>query len=355
METVNHKHWIQRFHGKLKGMTTTGLLAFDYDLSGSQEIAPGTSGGIVVDSETRKIVGILNAIDETGKRIAMAVPVQSLADFLSKVQPYLAQSVFPTVKVISPLSADLYPKFVPSPSTGVLERRPEEPAEVKLLRRKAQLLADSIRNLIAVQTFTWGSGNKAAPEEAAYEVQVVDGFQRFRKFPDGKKELDEAPLPLFMVHAVSTGGQWSELPRMVGTELHLKIHQAEDAVVNERSVKVFQYWAGPEDGVCRFKSIFDFDFFVINRIATVACYGEVWTDEEGNILRMSEHLENKGWWSHYQTVVTYGWLRRKGDTALLAPLTIAVQAEHNKKIYWCRGQFINYRVFSSKVKMLANR
>jgi hypothetical protein len=86
---------------------------------------------------------------------------------------------------------------------------------------------------------------------------------------------------------VVLGGEWSELPGMVGTELRWKIHQAADVLVNERRMKVFQYWAGPEDGICRWKSNFDFDFSVVNKIVTVACYGEVWTDENANILRMS--------------------------------------------------------------------
>jgi hypothetical protein len=30
-----------------------------------------------------------------------------------------------------------------------------------------------------------------------------------------------------------------------------------------------------------------------------------------------------------------------------------VQAERGKRVYWCRGQFVNYQVFSSQVKMAA--
>src|SRR5208337_2087565 len=164
-----------QFHGTFKGQTITGLLAFDYSLSADKAIRPGASGGIIVDSKTRQIVGILNEIATNDEAIAMAVPVQSLADFVSKVQPYLAQNIFPSTKGISPVSADLYPKFVPPPPANTLHYRPEEPAEVKALRRKAQLLADNIRNFVAVQTFAWGSGDKAPVSELAYEVQVLDG------------------------------------------------------------------------------------------------------------------------------------------------------------------------------------
>jgi hypothetical protein len=253
-ESINPIRSLLQFHGTFKGQTTTGLLAFDYSLSADKAILPGASGGIVVDSKTQQIVGILNAIGRNGEAIALAVPVQSLADFVGKVQPCLAQSIFPSAKGISPVSADLYPKFMPPPPTDVLQHRPEEPAEVTVLRSKAQLLADSMRNFIAVQTFAWGSGDKSPAAVSAYEVRVLDGYQRFRKYPNGKKELQDVPLPPLNT-VMASGGEWSELPQMVGTELRLKIHQAADVVVNERRMKVFQYRADPEDGLCRWKSI----------------------------------------------------------------------------------------------------
>jgi hypothetical protein len=134
--------------------------------------------------------------------MAVAVPVQTLVDFVSKVHPFLAQRLFPSTKEISPVSADLYPKFVPPPDhypkfvarlADGLQHRPEEPYEVSVLRKKAQLLADSMRNFIAVQGFAWGSGDKEPAAQAEYEVRVIDGVQRFRIFPDGKKEFEVRP------------------------------------------------------------------------------------------------------------------------------------------------------------------
>jgi hypothetical protein len=90
---------------------------------------------------------------------------------------------------ISLVSADLYPKFVPPPRSDALRHRPEEPVEVTVLCNKAQLLADSMRNFIAVRTFAWGSGDKRPAAVSAYEVRVLYGQQRFRAYPDGKKEL----------------------------------------------------------------------------------------------------------------------------------------------------------------------
>jgi hypothetical protein len=141
---------------------------------------------------------------------------------------------------------------------------------------------------------------------------------------------------------------------MVGTELRLKIHQATDVVVDGRRMKVFQYRADPEDEVCKFKAISAFIAFSLSKIFTVSCYGEVWTDEDSNILRMSEHYELPGRWKDYQAVLTYGWFRRAGEPPRLVPLSISTQAEYKKKVYWCRGRFIDYQVFSSQVQMVRN-
>jgi hypothetical protein len=203
-----------------------------------------------------------------------------------------------------------------------------------------------------VQTIVWGAGDKDPTAQAAYEVRVLDGYQRFRSYPDGKKELRDIPFPS-LNPVMRPGGEWSELPGMVGTALRLKIHQAPDVVVDERRMKVFQYWAGAEDGVCSWTDINDFVAFSLSHDFTVACYGEVWTDENTNILRISEHYELTGKWKNFQGVVTYGWLQREGEPRLI-PLTISTQAESHKKVYWCRGQFMNYQVFSSRVRMLTD-
>src|SRR5438445_7925956 len=219
--------------------------------------------------------------------MALAVPVQTLVDFVSKVQPFLAQRIFPTTKDVSPVSADLYPKFVQSPAADSLQHRSDEPAEVKVLRKKAQLLADSMRNFIAVQSFAWGSGDQEPAAQAEYEVRVIDGVQRFRAYPDGKKELEEVLYPR-QNGWVLPADEWSTLPKMVGTEFRLRVHQAADVVVNQQRMKVFQYYASVEDNLCPFEPVEDFGFFIIGKTVAVACYGEVWTDEDENIVRMSE-------------------------------------------------------------------
>jgi hypothetical protein len=351
-ESMIHARTLLQVHGTFEGQTPSGLLAFDYEASDGRTLRPGTSGGIVVDSKTQQIVGVLRAIERSGQPIAFAVPIDSLAEFVGTVQPFLAQSIFPSSQRISPISADVYAKFVPA-STTSLQRRPTETNEVGILRAKAQVLADNMRDFIAVQTLSWGSQQNEPLVESQYEVQVLGGYQRFRELPNGKKELQNVPFPP-LTNSMVPGGEWSELPAKVGSDLNLKINQAADAIVNGRSLKVFQYWASVEDAVCTFKSVNDFAVFVFSKVSVAACYGEVWTDEDMNILRMSEHLELFGKWRNLQAVVTYGWLNKPGEAPRLIPLTIATQAEYKRKIYWCRGQFTDYRLFTSRARVIAS-
>jgi hypothetical protein len=282
----------------------------------------------------------------------MAVPIASLAEFVGKFNPCLAAALFPHPHDnVSVVSQDFYPKLVVAPETIRVHHRTEEPENVRVLRDKAQDLVDNIRNFVAVQTFAWGSGTKAPSATAAYEVRVLEGEQRFREFPNGKKLLAEEPFPP-LNNSISTGPDWAWAPWMVARELGLRVIQAPDAIANGKQVRVFQYKAGIEDKVCFFRLNLDFGFFVVDRTKAYSCYGEVWTDADMNILRISQHLELSGTWKDWYSVVTYSWLRRPGEDARLVPLTISAQAIHNNRTYWCRGQFMNYRVFSSQVKML---
>jgi hypothetical protein len=345
---------VLKFHGSYKGVMITGLLAFDYVLSAGKKIAPGASGGIVVDSASQQIIGVINAFATNGEAIAVAVPASSLAEFLSKIEPALAATLFPSDKgAISPTLTDFYPKFVPPITPHKLERRPDEPENVKVLRNRAQALLDGMRNFIAVETFEWGKKDKRPAAGSAYEVQVIDGNQRFRLYPDGREHFRDIPFPNLTSTFVS-GGEWSELPEMVGKEPHLKINQAPDAIIETKRIKVFQYHADSEDGICTWDTVDDFGLFETRKEATVACYGEVWTDDDWNILRISLHYELPGRWKDYASVVTYGWLNQAGKDPLLIPLTMSAQVINGKTMLWCRGRFINYKVFSTEVKITSN-
>lgn len=340
----NPKRGLVHWHGKFIGKTGEGLLAFSYEQG---RVRGGASGGIVVDSKTKKIVGILNGIVEGKDRVALAVPVNELSDFVTRTEPYLQAALFPKTVFVSPVAADLYPPYI-WPRTEGLSQRLVEPPEVVRLRRTAQHLADSMRNFTATQTFAWGSNNREPEVADAYETIIVDGWQRWRR-QGNKKFYDNVPFPP-LIPSIVPGPEWSELPRMVGMELDLKIHQAPDAVVGGRTVHVFQFAANLEDRVCLFRSVMNFGFFQRSTTNFYDCHGEVWMDEAGMILRISEALNLSGPWYRWWGVMTYGWLEKDG-TPYLVPVTIMIQAEH-KKTYWCRGLFTDYEMFGVKARLV---
>jgi hypothetical protein len=339
----NPKRGLVRWHGKFISKNRQGLLAFSYE---EGRVRGGASGGIVVDSKTKKIVGILNGM-ESKDRIAFAVPVKELSDFVTRTQPYLQAMLFPKTVFVSPISADLYPPYIWSRAEG-LSQRSVDPPEVVKLRRTAQHLADSMRNFTATETFAWGRDNREPEVTDAYETLIVDGWQRWRRH-DNKKFYDHVPFPPLSA-AFTPGAEWSWLPLMVGTELTLKIHQAPDAVMGGRTVHVFQYAANVEDSVCASRSTVSYGFFQRTTSKFYDCHGEVWVDESGIILRISQVLDLQGPWYHEWEVVTYGWLE-KGGTQYLVPVTITTQAEHTKT-YWCRGLFTDYEMFGAKARLL---
>jgi hypothetical protein len=332
-------------------------LGFNFEASErGQLITPGASGGLIIDRKSQQAVGVLVGV-ATGTKIAAAISIQTLAEFLKKVRPELYEELFPDQvrEHVSPAvaQADIYPRYVPPPSfSGAVQYRPTETAEIKRLREKGQELADSIYDFVAVQTLDYG-GMRRPPSPSEYEVRMIDGVQRFREYPDGVAELRNIPIPPTNPILVP-GGEWFTLPALIGTELNLKMWEAPDKVIEGRRIKVFQYYASIEDDVCKFRIISDFIFYQRVWDKAVSCDGEVWADEDFNIIRISQNLDLPPvvHWSDYHAVVTYGSLSKPEGTARLIPVSIAVQAIYKGKTYWCRGQFSNYRVFSARARLL---
>lgn len=357
----NPKRHLEKFKAKFLGyhvksskLSWEGLsdkpLVFDYDQEDGK-LRGGASGGIVVDEQGR-IIGVLSALASDMDHTIVAVPVHSFANFLSRVQPFLSAQLFPKSVVIPPASADSYPEWVPPPRSGHLENRPVEPPEVQELRAKATVLADTMRNFIATQSFEWGKGDRDSTPQAMtkLEVQVIHGYQRWRELPDGKKELDEVPFPAPLNNAINTGGEWSEMPNLVGNNLKLSINHAPDITMNGETFQVFQWRGEVEDGICKFKATTDLGFMSYSKIDTLNCYGEVWTDKDLNLVRASENYKLMGRWKNYRGVVTFG-VETIGDHRVRVPKTIATQAEYGGKLYWCRGIFSEYHEFASTVKI----
>jgi hypothetical protein len=322
-------------------------LMFDYDPADSK-ITGGASGGLVVDAKGR-VVGILNAKAEQIDHIVAAVPVPVFSALISRIQPYLSTQLFPKSVVIPPVSADNYPEWIPPGPTGT-GKRPVETDEVTALRKKSQALSDSMRNFIAMQSVEWGKGDRNSTPQAIanFEVQVIDGQQRFREYPDGTKEMQEVPFPAPLNTAIGTGGQWAEMPNLVGNNLKLRINHVPDITINGETFQVFQWVGQIEDGICKFKTNVDLVFASWSKVNILDCYGEVWTDKDLNLVRASENYKLLGSWKNYHGVVTFGMVTI-GGRKVRVPLTIATQAELGGKFYWCQGIFSDYHEFASTV------
>ncbi len=341
---LNPKRVLVHWHGKFIGKTDQGLLAFSYE---EGRVRGGASGGIVVSSRSKKIVGILNGMVEGGDRIALAVPVEELSDFVGRAEPYLQATLFPKTVFVSPVAVDFYRPYV-SPHAGALSQRPVEPYEVAKLRFAAQNLAYSMSNFTATETFAWGHDGREPDLADAYETMIADGWQRWRRQGD-KKFYDNVPFPPLNVFVVP-GSEWADLPRKVGTEFHLKIHQAPDVLRMGRTIHVFQFAANVEDRACSWGTITNYIFFKRITSKFYDCHGEVWVDETGIILRISLTYDLSRPWNRGWLVVTYGWLKKDG-TQHLVPLTISVEIE-NKNTYWCRGLFTDYGMFGVKARLI---
>jgi hypothetical protein len=102
--------------------------------------------------------------------------------------------------------------------------------------------------------------------------------------------------------------------------------------------------------VCLFQSVMNYGFFQRSIAKFYDCHGEVWMDESGIILRISQALDLSGPWFRWWGVMTYGSLEKDG-TQYLVPVTITTQAEHSKT-YWCRGLFTDYEMFGVKSRLV---
>lgn len=347
----NPKRKLQHFHGKYMGINKPdGLLVFSYEPN-PQHLKGGASGGLIVDSKGR-VLAVLADLAVNMKNTVLGVPVDVLAAFVSKIQPYMAAQLFPKSVFISPVSADYYPEWIPPAPEPGLAHRPVEPPDVTLLRAKAQGVVDNMYSLIAVQSFEWGKNSATNDPDALgqYEVRVLDGYQHFREYPDGKKEMDEVPWPA-LNHVIAPGDSWISNPKMVSKDLNLKIHRGDDIVVKGQALRVFQYLGAAEDEVCNFDDQLDAGFMTIHRIHAYSCFGEVWTDQDENIIRISENFHMLGSWVNYREIVTFGWIEIEGVRSLV-PITISSQAEHGSHVYWCRGMFSNYQQFRTKARMI---
>lgn len=348
----NPKRKLQYFQGRYIGMNQDGLLAFSYDPNPAH-VRGGASGGLIVDSRGR-VMAVLAQNAVNAENLVMGVPVNVLSSFVSKIQPYLAARLFPKTIFVPPVEPDFYPRWAPPQPDRRLERRPVEPPDVQLLRLKAQDVVNTMRSLISVESFEWGydSATSDPKDIGYYQVRTYDGYQHFREYPDGKKEMGEVPWPEDMTDVISPGNAWSYAPKLVAKQTDLRIRRAPDVLWKGQKLRVFQYLGAKEDRVCEFDDQTDYVVFVHHDIESYDCFGEAWTDQEENLIRISENYRMPNSRSDLRLIVTFGWADIAGERVRV-PLTIWMQVVDKSHVDWCRGQFTNYQQYRSTVRLLS--
>jgi len=369
------------FYGEAKD----GLLFFKVKPGEESILVPGISGSLVVN-ENNEAVGLVQGF--ANGNMAAAVPVWSLADFVRKVQPNrypdmfsppggeihrqnnselvpvdliaeseaLAKDIGPHVGMSPPpalpeeyLSYNLnesIPPLTPKIVSSGSHLRAEEPHDVQVLRRKAQGMVESISDLIAVGTQR-SFGGKTPEVTAQYQLRMVAGSQTFTM--DGK-EMHQLPCP--KGNGNGMGADWSEFPILLGNNLNLSIQQVDDLVLEGwGGVKVFRYEATAEDNVgqIRYCTYYGLGLHT-EKIISVAVRGEVWTDDELNILRVKQQLlapPSMGW-LNYRDSVLYGWLELPRGERKLVPTNIISRAEltDDHQVYSTLCRITDYHRFT---------
>src|SRR3954469_20034550 len=152
--------------------------------------------------------------------------------------------------------------------------------------------------------------------------------------------------------SIVPGSEWRDLPQTVGSNRHLPLHYLGERIENGLRLKVFYFEAAAEDKICaaRVKK------FWKDWIGTVPCHGEVWTDSELNIFRISEQMEmppQSGVQSCSITIL-YGWLRHERLAATLVPASLhMISTMRDRGVLESSAMFSGYYQFHATTKIVA--
>jgi hypothetical protein len=363
-----------------------GLLFFSVKAGQENVLVPGISGSLVIN-EKNEAVGLVQGI--VNGNLAAVVPVWSIADFVKQVQPKTYSEMFsgngdgaiyrPNNAELVPvdlamesaaLAKDLGSEVGVSPPPALPEQylwygldkaippltpaavsddgthtRTIEPPNIQLLRSNAELMIESINDMIAVGTQR-SIGGRTPEMSMQYQLRMVAGHQTFTI--DGK-EIPQLPCPKGI--GAGLGSQWADLPSVVGNNLNLSIQQVDDLPLQgSRSVKVFRYQGTAEDKVALIKFCTDYGLGIhTETVVSVPVRGEVWTDESMNILRITQELlapPSMGW-LNFRASALYGWLELPNGERKLVPTNIISRAELTKdhQIYSTLCRITDYHHF----------
>lgn len=374
--------------GHFDSFIEDGILKFALD----SPLTAGCSGALILN-ERDEAVGVLFALDPSLKS-AFAVPIWSLAEFIKKIDSPDYAALFPVEpfhrhiehRLLMPSAstmsapamqavqqaADETNSFVTAATGGLtpsavlpmsmlnaaelsvppesrrvesaLRTRNPEPREVQALREGAQRMVAQMADFIALQTVLFPDHRVSQ-----HQVRVIDGQQVFIG-SDGR-ELKQLPIPPI---GMVPGSEWRDLPQMVGSDLRLPLHYVGEKQQDGVRLRVFQYTATAEDGVCGMRV----KRGVLSRTwkGAVPCHGEVWTDYDFNVLRITQDLvmpPQSGLTSSSISVL-YGWTHFDSVPARLVPVSMHLEAHDSKQTIQSSATFTNYRMFYAHATIRPN-
>ncbi len=241
-------------------------------------------------------------------------------------------------------------KPLPPIQVDVSHRRAEESAEIQTLRKKVMEVINGMEGYGAIMTAET-AGDKVEEETFQHEINLIksdDGLIDIKEVntrtPGGEKtyRLPQPKAPTW----TTFGNDWLTAPEFVWTDQKLHIESMGSRTLEDNQVvKVFQYEAEAEDEDCQFISASAFR----EHLYDLPCRGEIWTDDQLNVLFFSKHMSppKSTDWEDVSVVVLYGWLKEDGKQPHLVPISTLQRSNHldgaDHLTYWCEAQFTNYQ------------
>jgi hypothetical protein len=347
----------QAVEGEFTSELSDGTLLFTFH----EPLEMGSSGGLIRNAD-QQAVATVAFVAEKDHRLVVGIPMWSLADFVRKAKPSLA-SLFPGDMYRPSLLAEgspepiqidegirmlldvtgQDPELLLSPAASLVwPTSPREvpllphTAEVKALQSSVEAVAGSMKNFVAQQSLTMQGGKKIRE----YEIQVVDGRERFRA-PNGEV-TDEIPLPS---HAgVVPGHEWyGLLVSLMDAKLHIRY--AGRTTAGEESVERFEYSANADEDLCHPRAYLadDHQFWDGN----VACFGEVLASmSDFRVLRVTLEMPMPpaSGFQNIRLTVVYGQL----PTGTVPAQELLEARLRSGKLLHSEASFVNYRRFQAK-------
>ena len=172
-------------------------------------------------------------------------------------------------------------------------------------------------------------------------------------FPDPVSPSEPVANPDGAVGAPIPGDSWATLPETVSTKYSLPIRFAGDKKMDGLVIKILTYQAKEEDHACQVRT----GRGLFGRVwrGAVPCWGEVWTDEQFNILRIMQDScpPTKYGIQRFHDAILYAWVQPDGSAEkwLVPARTILRVKMTDGRAYDTFAAYSNYHLFAATTKI----